>query len=322
MSGWIPSALHGLRWLTGSTPNYNDHAQQPTNESQISDKVTDVLTRLLLESSIEKLFQKLRRDSCFKDTRLKQRKYAHACADWICEETDNGIGKGTLESYNKVELFVIKAVSNECKLKLRETKDGGVKTTVTVEVNRLSDPACERRISSLLNKLSASGFLTGKELLESWSKFSNNVRPEAMRTAQLILYGEYDERIKIKCRTIKTTIAAVLNDKEQGEIVFEVDEINKRTLGRIMLWLLGNEGVSQTTEQAALRRLIQACISALEKRNNICWENTKLSLYGKDDTSFHVVAGKSRDRKHVIGFVDSNSEFQIIERHNSSCLIS
>ncbi|XP_033119238.1 uncharacterized protein LOC117118679 [Anneissia japonica] len=146
------------------------------------------------------------------------------------------------------------------------------------------------------------------------------MRPEAMDIVKLIIYGD-DVRIKIRCRIVKTTVAVILNDKRQEEIVFEVDEINKRTMARLIIWLCGNEGSSHTKEQATLRRLIQACISLLEKQNNRCWKDTKVSLYGQDATSFHVLAGKSLDPIHIVGFVKSTGEFQIVERHNSFCII-
>ncbi|XP_033107131.1 uncharacterized protein LOC117109017 [Anneissia japonica] len=154
----------------------------------------------------------------------------------------------------------------------------------------------------------------------------------------LIFCGQNGERVKIKCRprpsdqneeqvksqfrSVKPTIMVLLNKKKYEEIVFRVDEINKRTLGRLIISLCGNEGAEETTEQTGLRRLLQAFITKIEDKPITGFNNIKLSLYGKDSMSFHILAGKSHHPKLIVGYVDSKGDFHINEKQTSYCTIS
>ncbi|XP_033095467.1 uncharacterized protein LOC117100024 [Anneissia japonica] len=117
------------------------------------------------------------------------------------------------------------------------------------------------------------------------------------------------------------TIIVLLNIKQHEEIVFRVDEINKRTLGRLIIALCGNEGARQTSEQAGLRRLLQAFITKIEGEQVKQFNDVKLSLYGQDNLSFHIQAGKSLNPKQIVGYADSQGEFHINEKEESCCCI-
>ncbi|XP_033110555.1 uncharacterized protein LOC117111683 isoform X2 [Anneissia japonica] len=303
MAGRILPTTGWMQWI------YN-LVIKPT-PTQAFEKVTEVSSRSLLESIDTFLHSR------HVDPGSEEEKYARACAQWICRQ-ESGEEEHALVISSKPS--VIKVVSNDCKLKLKELRNGGVETTITLQVESILNLASEQQVSSLLNKLSTVGCSTWtKKLLHRWAEFSNAMRPEAMNNVKLILYGEYNVRIKIRCKVVKIKIG-VVNNPHEGEIVFEVDEINKRTLGRLIIWLCGNEGSSDTSKQAALRRLIQDCITLVEKQKNSCWKDTEVTILG-GNILFHIRAGKSNDPTEIFGYFDTKGEFKVLERDNRFCII-
>ncbi|XP_033110487.1 uncharacterized protein LOC117111638 [Anneissia japonica] len=92
------------------------------------------------------------------DPGSEEQKCARACAQWICRQES---GEEEHELVISSKLSVIKFVSNDCKLKLKELRNGGVETTITLQVESLLNLASEQQVSSsLLKKLSTVGCST------------------------------------------------------------------------------------------------------------------------------------------------------------------
>ena len=91
-----------------------------------------------------------------------------------------------------------------------------------------------------------------------------------------------------------------------------VSEINKRTLGKFIIKLCGNEGAENTTSQKYLRRLLQGCIDSIEKHPGVDWTNAVLEIYGDDGTPYQITAGEAKHRFYVL--IDDKGEINIIRK--------
>lgn len=72
----------------------------------------------------------------------------------------------------------------------------------------------------------------------------------------------------------------------------DVEEINKRNLGKMIVRYVGHEGVE---EKQGLRRLLQACIDFLQKEAAGIWKNASITIYDEDDNMYTIASGT---RKH------------------------
>lgn len=72
----------------------------------------------------------------------------------------------------------------------------------------------------------------------------------------------------------------------------DVEEINKRNLGKMIVRYIGHEGVD---EKQDLRRLLQACIDFLQTEAEGVWKNASITIYDEDDNVYTIASGT---RKH------------------------
>ncbi|XP_062597192.1 uncharacterized protein LOC134258662 isoform X1 [Saccostrea cucullata] len=70
--------------------------------------------------------------------------------------------------------------------------------------------------------------------------------------------------------------------------IIEVDEINKRSLGKMIIRYVGHEG---SEEKPGLRRLLQACIDFLQKEGSGVWKNASFTIYDEDDNMYKIASG-------------------------------
>lgn len=77
----------------------------------------------------------------------------------------------------------------------------------------------------------------------------------------------------------------------QDEVI-EVEEINKRNLGKMIIRHVGHEGVD---EKPGLRRLLQACIDFLQTEAEGFWKNASITIYDEDANMYKIASGT---RKH------------------------
>lgn len=72
----------------------------------------------------------------------------------------------------------------------------------------------------------------------------------------------------------------------------DVEEINKRNLGKMIVRYIGHEGVDK---KRGLRRLLQACIDFLQTEAEGVWKNASITIYDDDDDVYTIASGW---RKH------------------------
>lgn len=72
----------------------------------------------------------------------------------------------------------------------------------------------------------------------------------------------------------------------------DVEEINKRNLGKMIVRCIGNEG---NDEKPGLRRLFQTCIDFLQIEAEGNWKNASITIYDEDDNMYKIASGT---RKH------------------------
>ncbi|XP_071958909.1 uncharacterized protein [Antedon mediterranea] len=273
-----------------------------------------------LESALNNLFKNKTTDA--------RRQFASKCAEFL--QTKTGETRGTIKS----ETAFCEATVGEYTMKVTINK-GRVNTNLIVDFQDcscLADDESHGRMSRVFEDFtSVDARVSSSEpdvqywtkLLSHWKYFTSSFREKGFSNLKLIFCGLNGEQVTFNSKNVKYTVMVHQNDKHREEVMFCVDEINKRTLANIILKLCGNEGAEQTTEQAGLRRLLQAFMTKLEADKVTSYKNVKLSLYGQGNSSFHISSGETDQQKEVTGYVDSKGEFHIHEREASRrCIIS
>lgn len=92
----------------------------------------------------------------------------------------------------------------------------------------------------------------------------------------------------------------------------EVEEINKRNLGKMIVRYVGHEGVD---EKPGLRRLLQACIDLLQTEAEGYWKNASITIYDEDDNMYIIASGT---RKHQFICCMQNGEPSITKTKSVS----
>lgn len=92
----------------------------------------------------------------------------------------------------------------------------------------------------------------------------------------------------------------------------DVEEINKRNLGKMIVRYIGHEGVD---EKPGLRRLLQACIDFLQTEAGGFWKNASITIYDEDDNMYKIASGT---RKHQFICRMKNGEPFIKEKKSVS----
>lgn len=102
--------------------------------------------------------------------------------------------------------------------------------------------------------------------------------------------------------------------------VFEtarVDQINKRSLGRIIIKYCGYEGNVVHERQTSLRKLLQATIDYLHREDPSVWENAELNIYDNDGHALTVVSGEG-DNSFVVQYAGKTEEVEIVNIKRAS----
>ncbi|XP_065923208.1 uncharacterized protein [Magallana gigas] len=94
--------------------------------------------------------------------------------------------------------------------------------------------------------------------------------------------------------------------------VLEVEEINKRHLGKMIIQHVGHEGVE---DKPVLRRLLQACIDFLQTETGNVWKNASITIYDDEDKMYKIASGT---KKHQFICQMKNGEPFIKDRKGSS----
>nr|XP_022286859.1 uncharacterized protein LOC111099730 isoform X2 [Crassostrea virginica] len=73
----------------------------------------------------------------------------------------------------------------------------------------------------------------------------------------------------------------------------EVDIINKRNLGKMIVRFIGHEGVE---EKHGLRQLLQACIDYLQHETEEVWRSALITIYDKEDNVYKIASGDRHNK--------------------------
>ena len=105
------------------------------------------------------------------------------------------------------------------------------------------------------------------------------------------------------------------DDSEVLDEVIEVEVINKRVIGKVMIKYCGHEGTSNDKRTASLRKLLQAVIDCLQNSHkHTNWHNAEVTVYDLDDNSFKIISGQGK-HQFVVSDGD-NGEPKIVNTSN------
>lgn len=111
---------------------------------------------------------------------------------------------------------------------------------------------------------------------------------------------------------------------EGAEDVFkteEVKEIDKRSLGKIIVKYCGNEGNVENESKTSLRKLLQASSDYLQKESDKVWKNAEIHIYDNDDLALTIKSGKG-ENSFVVQYKGKTDEVEIVnvERQKQCCV--
>ncbi|XP_048245355.1 uncharacterized protein LOC125376908 [Haliotis rufescens] len=79
-------------------------------------------------------------------------------------------------------------------------------------------------------------------------------------------------------------------------VLLQVQEVNKRTLGKLIIKTVGHEGTETDEKGTYLRRQIQVCISYLEHYKPAVWRDATVTFIGLQGHEFVISSGRGRYR--------------------------
>ncbi|XP_071096868.1 uncharacterized protein [Haliotis cracherodii] len=109
-----------------------------------------------------------------------------------------------------------------------------------------------------------------------------------------------------------TTGHGDMKSAHEPSVLLEVEDVNKRTLGKLIIKTVGHEGTDTDEEGTYLRRQIQACISNLEHHKPALWKDARVSFYGLQGHEYVIQSGGGRHR--FVVFLDAKDEVTLTKR--------
>ncbi|XP_071098278.1 uncharacterized protein [Haliotis cracherodii] len=98
---------------------------------------------------------------------------------------------------------------------------------------------------------------------------------------------------------------------ESAELYVTVEEINKRSLGKLIVRVVGHEGWENSKAEQVLRRQIQSCITNIDNYSPDTWTDARVTFLGMDGSAYVIQSGNGKrefivrlDTKDNIKFVD------------------
>ena len=128
-------------------------------------------------------------------------------------------------------------------------------------------------------------------------------------------YDHVDRQV-YKAHQMRQQKRSYINDDSEvlGEVI-EVEVINKRVIGKVMIKYCGHEGTSNDKRTASLRKLLQAVIDCLQNSHkHTNWHNAEVTVYDLDDNSFKIISGQGK-HQFVVSDGD-NGEPKIVNTSN------
>jgi hypothetical protein len=101
---------------------------------------------------------------------------------------------------------------------------------------------------------------------------------------------------------------------------FTCDVINKRSIGRIILKMCGNEGTEDDANQATIRRLLQEIINYTDEESESVWRNASLTLFDKNFAYYTITSGRGQN-KFVVSY-DGFGNPKVVKAAKNYCCIA
>lgn len=181
-----------------------------------------------------------------------------------------------------------------------------------VDLSRHLQPEQHENINSYLRKLQEAKENRLRSLHRTITMCSDNLQVAEREVLQKAMKEEekidLTEFLTMTTNLIQGIIASNPNDRNLKTLVermkdhrgtfsfkdkvMDVEEINKRNLGKMIVRCIGNEG---NDEKPGLRRLLQACIDFLQTEAEGFWKNASITIYDEDDNMYKIASGT---RKH------------------------
>lgn len=95
------------------------------------------------------------------------------------------------------------------------------------------------------------------------------------------------------------------------DFVFQCDEINKRTIGKMIVHVCGNEGTENDDNSAKARKIFQGISDFLNKKKNTIWKNAEIETFDKNYDAWKIRSGKGHYK--FVANVDADEEVKVLK---------
>ncbi|XP_062605065.1 uncharacterized protein LOC134266877 isoform X2 [Saccostrea cucullata] len=129
-----------------------------------------------------------------------------------------------------------------------------------------------------------------KDVLKRWAMFRSNTQVTVEQIIDVEMTDQEREDTNESLALATNILRGVMSYVDE---VFEVDEINKRNLGKMIIRYVGHEG---TEAKPGLRKILQACIDFLQKEAAGVWKNASFTIYDEDDNMYSIASGNKKYR--------------------------
>ncbi|XP_071098280.1 uncharacterized protein [Haliotis cracherodii] len=106
--------------------------------------------------------------------------------------------------------------------------------------------------------------------------------------------------------------------EDSAEVYVTVEEINKRSLGKLIVRVVGHEGWENSEAEQVLRRQIQTCITNIDNYSPDTWTDARVTFLGMDGSAYVIQSGNGKRRFIVRLDIDDEIKFVDFQKLNKS----
>ncbi|XP_053390387.1 uncharacterized protein LOC128553281 [Mercenaria mercenaria] len=146
------------------------------------------------------------------------------------------------------------------------------------------------------------------------------------RNVEIALFDGNDDLYKVKCGNGNDKVLATFDKKGNPKVlhfvgqeyslasevdtyIYECKEINKVSIGKLMVKVCGNEGTDDDENSAFVRKLLQSLLTHFENEKDKAWKDNEVTIYDKKLNSLIMKAGKGH--KATVVSLDGQGEIFI-----------
>ncbi|XP_046563752.1 uncharacterized protein LOC124272595 [Haliotis rubra] len=98
---------------------------------------------------------------------------------------------------------------------------------------------------------------------------------------------------------------------DSAKVYVMVEQINKRSLGKLIVKVVGHEGCKNAKVEQVLRRQIQTCITHIDNYSQDTWADARVTFLGMDGSAYVIQSGDGK--KRFIVRLDARDKIKFVD---------